>query len=671
MFTTRSNRLTPGKLTLLSDRRWWLAGPLLAGISLLPALEAYFTGEDFVFIQFAASGQPFYHPTQNLFYRPLPNLLWQFDYSLWGLEAAGYHLTNLLLHLLNIALVGLVAQAVTARRAAGSIAALLFAVHPIHVEPVVWLAGRPDLLATLFFLVALLSGLKFFSGSGWPWYLLSWLAFLAALFSKESAFGLPVVLCGCVFLLKRPVSLPQSLRLLLTFTPYLLTIGFYLAVRFITVGRITGYEAQSRDLLYIFWNATLGMWLPLLFPINFKSAGWLLGLSLVAALALVYGWLIRRVILRPKSFQNLRLTVGYSLVFMYGSILPALNLSPVTPDLSQSRLLYLPSVGFCLLFAMLLSGLGYSESLNRYSLFLSSHLTLTPFQHTALSDKVLKGWRKLVAGLLIIYLAGTLLALLPWWQAGRLVKQTFPLLQGQNLPLAAGDIIYYEGLPDSFNGVYVWRNGLDEATRLVTGQQIAGLRRTEDLIVDYRKAQPGRMWFVRYYQAQPDAPLTHLFTYRVSSRLASQVSPQPAEVKQVWNFSECDRGGWNWSGDQSKLKCFKGRGLLSNHQGQKTSLVLKSPFLNLPSAGFQVELNAYLDYDFHQPVVLGQVSLSDSQGKDFFSQSFDLAADGKNHSYSLLIPTQANFSGLAQLRFEVYRVRTNILWQTITLAGVN
>jgi len=183
-------------------RGWFWLGILGVLLVFGPSLWHYFTGEDFVFIA-AAQGKAFYEPTQRLFYRPLPNLFWQADYALWGLWAGGYHLTNLLLHLVNIVLVGLLARKLTGRREFGGLAAIFFALHPAHIEAVSWLASRPDLIVTAFCLLSALTSLKFFDNftnfRNLLWlYLLSLLTFAAGLFSKEAAASWPLALFAII-----------------------------------------------------------------------------------------------------------------------------------------------------------------------------------------------------------------------------------------------------------------------------------------------------------------------------------------------------------------------------------------------------------------------------------------------------------------------------------------
>jgi tetratricopeptide (TPR) repeat protein len=129
------------------------------------------------------------------YYRPLITLLYHVDWTLWGFNPAGYHLTNLLWHLLATVLVYRVALRTTGRVAAAWAGAMLFAVLPPHAEAIGWIQGRVDLVSTTFVLLALLALLRAREAggrTGWGWASLAGLAFLGALLSKESVAALPL-----------------------------------------------------------------------------------------------------------------------------------------------------------------------------------------------------------------------------------------------------------------------------------------------------------------------------------------------------------------------------------------------------------------------------------------------------------------------------------------------
>jgi tetratricopeptide (TPR) repeat protein len=99
------------------------------------------------------------------YYRPLTTVSYLLDFSLWGLRPFGYHLTNVLLHATCTLLVGVVLMSLGWDAWGVGLAACLFAVHPIHTENVAWVAGRTDLLALLFCLLALTIEIR---GAGAP-----------------------------------------------------------------------------------------------------------------------------------------------------------------------------------------------------------------------------------------------------------------------------------------------------------------------------------------------------------------------------------------------------------------------------------------------------------------------------------------------------------------------
>jgi tetratricopeptide (TPR) repeat protein len=87
---------------------------------------------------------------------PLTRLSWLLDRELHGSDAGGYHATSALLHALAAAVLFLALEASTGAGGRSAFVAAVFAVHPLHVEPVAWIAARKDPLSGLFFALALL-----------------------------------------------------------------------------------------------------------------------------------------------------------------------------------------------------------------------------------------------------------------------------------------------------------------------------------------------------------------------------------------------------------------------------------------------------------------------------------------------------------------------------------
>jgi protein O-mannosyl-transferase len=138
---------------------------------------------------------------------PVTWLTLGFDYVVWGMNPAGYHLTNLVLHAANAALFWLVAARVihlatprtcqTAVLTGATAASLFFSIHPLRVESVAWITERRDVLSGLFFLLAVLAYLRAHDRQGGktqPWLAISVACFQFGVLSKSIVVTLPVVL---------------------------------------------------------------------------------------------------------------------------------------------------------------------------------------------------------------------------------------------------------------------------------------------------------------------------------------------------------------------------------------------------------------------------------------------------------------------------------------------
>ena len=151
--------------------------------------------------------KPFYPGRETAFatyYRPLSTLSFRVDYSFWGLNPLGYHLTNLLLHLLNALLVYALFLHFFGSPELSFFGGFLFLAHPAHVEAVTYIPSRTDVLSFFFFLasfhfyVAGRRALKKFRPYGF-----SVLCYGLALLSKERATFLPLLVFAHALLINR------------------------------------------------------------------------------------------------------------------------------------------------------------------------------------------------------------------------------------------------------------------------------------------------------------------------------------------------------------------------------------------------------------------------------------------------------------------------------------
>lgn len=127
-------------------------------------------------------------------WHPLTWLSHALDCQLFRLNPAGHHYTNLLLHAINALLLFLILQWFTGYTARSLMVAALFAVHPLNVESVAWVAERKNVLCMLFFLLALAAYGSYVRRPGVMRYLLVALLFAMGLMSKPMVITLPFVL---------------------------------------------------------------------------------------------------------------------------------------------------------------------------------------------------------------------------------------------------------------------------------------------------------------------------------------------------------------------------------------------------------------------------------------------------------------------------------------------
>jgi len=127
-------------------------------------------------------------------WHPLTWISHQIDCSLFGLNPAGHHLTNLLLHTANTVLLFLWLSGATGFRGRSAFVALVFGLHPLHVESVAWVAERKDVLSTLFGMLTLLAYSAYVRRPAVSRYALVAGLFAASLLAKPMLVTLPLLL---------------------------------------------------------------------------------------------------------------------------------------------------------------------------------------------------------------------------------------------------------------------------------------------------------------------------------------------------------------------------------------------------------------------------------------------------------------------------------------------
>jgi Tfp pilus assembly protein PilF len=161
-----------------------------------------------------AFGRGLFGPTNDLYYRPLLLVDFIIEHAFFGTNPWGYHLTNLLFHILTVCLLFIFFKKIKIREVDALILAALFAVHPVLSQAVAWIPGRNDMLLMIFFLTVLISTIQYYlireKGNKplkWLYFLTQFVLLLLALFTKETAVVIPLVVAlVLVYIFNKPLK---------------------------------------------------------------------------------------------------------------------------------------------------------------------------------------------------------------------------------------------------------------------------------------------------------------------------------------------------------------------------------------------------------------------------------------------------------------------------------
>lgn len=324
----------------------------ITAIALRRALGIYFLSDDFILVRIGrewtatAFRYSITHGGGDGFFRPFGYASFALDARLGGIDPVWWHASSLAIHSANAVLVLFLARRLGASTLAAGFVGALFAVHGIHPEAVVWIAGRFDLVATFF----LLAGVLLFTQAGLrvPLHVAALACFVLAALTKESAFIFPFLIGGYA------VTKRQALK---STIPYFVLAAILFAYRWSLFGGIGGYissatgrpAALSLGLGSTLKAVAVRLWTSLYFPLNWSTDASLpMALLAIAYMAAII-WLATRS--RPARMA------WFAAAAVLISTIPVLSLLAGSPALAGSRVLYLPSVWFAILLAVAVDGL--------------------------------------------------------------------------------------------------------------------------------------------------------------------------------------------------------------------------------------------------------------------------------------------------------------------------
>jgi len=283
--------------------------------------------------------------------RPMIALSFMWDALLWGNNPLGYHLTNLLVHSASSALVFFTLRRLLgADLTASTLTAVLFAVHPVHVEAVSWISGRNELISTFFYLSSFLAFGIYRSVERIRYYVFSLILFVLGLFSKEMVMSLPLMLVAYDVVCHRTTIVSRQIKWWLPHICYFTILVLYLCLRKLIFGN------ALRNINIPDFVLRQGEYLSYLIPPMDMLAGsvrsrWLFLLCAVLLFALSSLLLVHR---KARNRAQVILAGVVHPALFFSVVWYLISIIPLISTYRSARHLYLPSFGLCISIGLLL-----------------------------------------------------------------------------------------------------------------------------------------------------------------------------------------------------------------------------------------------------------------------------------------------------------------------------
>ena len=348
---------------------WILPILLVTAVCLSPMLMNSFTNwdDEYYVVQNALLRGPdwpgiFSKPVVSN-YHPITVATLALNYSMTQLDPSSYLITNLLLHLVNTGLVFYFIWLISGRKLwVASFTAIVFGIHPMHVESVAWVSERKDVLYTLFFLLSLIQYWRFLTTAKNKNIVYCFLFFSLSLLSKPAAIILPFIL----FLLDYWQGRKFTRRTIIEKVPFIV-----LSVLFaiLTVKLQSKTAIASLDFYPLWTRFFFATYSSMMYAVRFFVPYPLsafhpfpetknLGLPILLSPAFMIGVLVLLWLKRKNKL------VVFSVLFFMINLILVLQIVSIGGTLLAERYTYMPYIGLAFLFGMLLEK--YAASWNKY-----------------------------------------------------------------------------------------------------------------------------------------------------------------------------------------------------------------------------------------------------------------------------------------------------------------
>ena len=305
--------------------------------------------------------------THAEFWHPLTWLSLMLDYQLYGLNAGGYHITNLVLHILSTLLIFWFFNHMTGAIWKSAFVAALFALHPLHVESVAWVAERKDVLSAFWGMLTLCLYVYYIEKPVIRRYLFVLFGFICALMSKSVVITLPAIMILLDYWpLRRFQSHKGNLFLwqLKEKTPFFVLSGVFVILTFYAHFKASVkyypfyYRIVNAPVAFVtylektFWPHDMACF----YPLSLQLPNW----QIYGSVLLII-FISGAVIALAKRFPYL--FVGW--LWYAITILPVIGIIKISAFAMADRYHYLPSIGIAIMLAWGIPSLIKSEKIRR------------------------------------------------------------------------------------------------------------------------------------------------------------------------------------------------------------------------------------------------------------------------------------------------------------------
>ncbi|MFH0818845.1 MAG: hypothetical protein V1898_02525 [Patescibacteria group bacterium] len=386
-------------------------------------------------------------------FRPLVDMAFIIAYKIFKLNPVGYHIISLLLHSAMGWLFYLLVYKISDNQKLGLLSGGLFIIYPMNIESVVWLSNWTTLISSFFILLAMNFYWLFRRHKKSIFWCLTLLTVVFSLLAKETAVILPLALIGLdiIWCKVNNWNVKKIYRFWKNYLWVIILVLLFLAWRMVMLGGWGGYRTADGSSIYSSINfSQIYSYIRLIklfffnylnnviFNINNQSViiYWIT-FFVIFSLAVLY------VVNSKKTFKFFYLLGGLGWIYVFA--LPAFNLiGGIHPDLANSRFLYLSSMGFCLVTAILILDL---ENWRGYRLhYIPSEIMIfliLVFSVTAHKNQE------------------------TWLQASTQIQRIGQKVQQTVSDPQPESEFYFVNLPDNISGAYCLRNGIENYLLLI------------------------------------------------------------------------------------------------------------------------------------------------------------------------------------------------------------